>query len=58
MTDGASPGVLGALAPMLRELREVRDLPDDDPRRQAALEKKRRMLDIVEHYEGCKVPKA
>ncbi len=43
--------VLGALAPMLRELREVRDLPDGDPRRQAALEEKRRLLDIVEQHE-------
>ncbi len=43
--------ILGALAPMLRELREVRDLPDDDPRRQAALKEKRRLLDIVEEYE-------
>ncbi len=45
--------VLDALAPMLRELREVRDLPDDDPRRQAALEEKRRLLDLVDHYESA-----
>ncbi len=44
---------LGGLAPMLRELREVRDLPDDDPRRQAALADKRRLLDLVDHYESA-----
>jgi hypothetical protein len=36
----------------LHELREVRDLPDDDPRRQAALEEKRRLLALVDQVEG------
>jgi hypothetical protein len=45
--------VLDALGHMLRELRAVRDLPDDDPRRQAALAAKRRLLDIVESYESA-----
>ncbi len=44
--------VLGALAPMLHDLREVRDLPDDDPRRQAALEAKRHLLFLVEEHEA------
>ncbi len=44
--------VLGALAPLLRELQGVRGLPDDDPRRQAALEAKRHMLFLVEEHEA------
>ncbi len=41
-----------ALAPMLRELSAVRHLPDDDPRRQAALEAKRHLLFLVEEHEA------
>ncbi len=47
-----APSSAAALAPMLHELREVRDLPDDDPRRQAALEEKRRLLALVDQVEG------
>jgi hypothetical protein len=41
---------------VLRELNAVSGLPDDDPRRQAALEQKRRMLDLVDEveYEGLR----
>ncbi len=37
---------------MLRELSAVRNLPDDDPRRQAALEAKRHLLFLVEEHEA------
>ncbi len=36
------------LAPMLRELNAVRGLPDDDPRRQAAIEDKQRLITVLE----------
>ncbi len=43
------------LAPMLRELTAVRGLPDDDPRRQAALADKERLLTVLEDadYESA-----
>ncbi len=44
--------IRSALAPILRELSAVRDLPDDDPRRQAALEAKHRLLFLVEEHEA------
>lgn len=37
------------MGPMLRELRAVRGLPEQDPRRAAALVEKHRLLDVIGH---------
>jgi hypothetical protein len=39
------------LAPMLRELNAVRGLPDDDPRRQAAVADKERLITVLEDVD-------
>jgi hypothetical protein len=41
-----------AIGPMLRELRAVIDLADDDPRRVAALAEKHRLLDAIAAHEA------
>jgi hypothetical protein len=41
-----------AVGPMLRELRAVIDLADDDPRRVAALAEKHRLLDAIAAHEA------
>jgi hypothetical protein len=41
-----------AIAPMLRELRAVVGLADDDPRRVAALADKHRLLDAIAAHEA------
>ncbi len=41
-----------AITAMLRELRAVMDLADDDPRRVAALAEKHRLLDAIAAHES------
>ncbi len=37
-----------AIAQLLRDLRDVRHLPDDDPRRRAVFDRKRQLADLLE----------
>jgi hypothetical protein len=41
------------IAPMLRELTACLTLPDDHPRRVAALAEKHRLLDLIEQHNAA-----
>ena len=54
MTTGgraAAAEAMQAMAPMLREIRAVMHLGDDDPRRVAAMAEKRRVLGLIAESE-------
>jgi hypothetical protein len=46
--DEAADEARRAMGPMLASIREVMYLPDDDPRRQAAMAEKHRVLALIE----------
>jgi hypothetical protein len=46
--ESADEVTAGDVAALLRELREVMHLDDDDPRRVAAMIEKRRLLGLIE----------
>jgi uncharacterized protein YbjT (DUF2867 family) len=48
----AGDEAMAAMGPMLAEIRAVMYLPDDNPRRQAAMAEKRRVLALIERSNG------